>query len=323
MSDPSRKREELEGAMRAFVGRDAGSSVAADAVNEAMIRHFCAVVGDRNPVYSDPEAAARSVHGGVVAPPALLDAWTMPPYVPPWDDPDAPPVNGEQELHQLMGRHGYTGVVATDYDVAYRRYLRPGDRVHATKTIEAISPEKSTPLGVGYFIDVRWVFRDQAGEEVGTVLFRTLRYRPAQAAQPVSSDAPSAPTRLRPPLGHDNSWWWEAIERGELRIQRCSACGTLRHPPRPMCGQCQSLAWDSVVSEGAGSVYSYTVLHHPPVPGYPYPLAVGLVELDEGTRIVANVVDCEPSEVYVGMRVQARVEPVDEQMKLPLFHPVR
>ena len=91
MSAEAQRKEAFERELRAFVGRDAGSCPPPDAVNEPMIRHFCAVTGDANPIYRDPAAAKSSVHGGIVAPPAMLDAWTMPPYVPPWDDADAPP----------------------------------------------------------------------------------------------------------------------------------------------------------------------------------------------------------------------------------------
>jgi uncharacterized OB-fold protein len=160
---------------------------------------------------------------------------------------------------------------------------------------------------------------------VGTELFRVLKYRPAQPAQAVASAAaaPAKPRRLRPPRGHDNAWWWEGIERGELLIQKCSACGELRHPPRPMCGKCQSLEWETAAASGRGSVHSYTVLHHPQVPGYEYPLVVALVDLEEGTRLVANVVDCKPDAVRIGMRVACSIESVDEEMKLPVFRPAK
>ena len=321
MSEEVRKREALEREMRGYVGRTTDPLVASDLVNEPMIRHFCEVTGDENPVYRDPDFAAKSVHGGIVAPPAMIDAWTMPPYIPAWDDEAAEAPNADAALHQLMARSGYS-VVATTYDVEYARYVRLGERVTATKVIESISEEKSTPLGVGYFIDVRWTFRVD-DEEVAWLLFRTLCYKPAHAppAATAGSAAPAAPRRLRPPMGHDNSWWWEGLGRGELLIQKCSECGALRHPPRPMCPRCQSLAWGSQPSQGAGAIYSYTVMHHPPIPGYEYPFAVALIELDEGTRIVANVVGCDPSELSIGMRVQARIENVDDEMVLPMFHP--
>jgi uncharacterized OB-fold protein len=135
------------------------------------------------------------------------------------------------------------------------------------------------------------------------------------------SEAPAAAQRMRPVIGHDNKWWWDRINEGELPIQRCKGCGTLRHPPRPMCWRCQSLDWDHVAASGKGTVYSYVVVHRPPFPGYEYPLAVAVVELEEGTRIVSNLAGIDPQEVKIGMPVKVSIENVDEELKLPLFRP--
>jgi uncharacterized OB-fold protein len=126
---------------------------------------------------------------------------------------------------------------------------------------------------------------------------------------------------MRPVLGHDNKWWWERINEGELTIQRCKQCGTLRHPTRPMCWKCQSLEWDYVVASGKGSVYSYVVIHHPPFPGFEYPLIVGVIDLEEGTRLVTNIVGIDHKDVKIGMPVKLSIENVDEELKLPLFRP--
>ena len=323
MSLQARDRQALETRLRAYVGVETGPPAEApDLVNEAMIRHWCEAMGDRNPVYTDPEAAKESVHGGIVAPPTMLQAWILRGIA--MARPDAGGGDKQLELHRLLGEAGYPSVVATNCEQGYARYLRPGDRVSATTTIEAISEEKATALGVGYFIDTRTVFHDQRGDEVGWMTFRVLKFRSAQqpAAAPAEGGAPAKPRRLQAPRGHDNAWWWEAVDRGELLIQRCRDCGALRHPPRPMCGECQSLAWDSVRAEGRGSVYSYTVLHHPKFPGFEYPFAVGLIELEEGVRVVSNVVGCPPEAVRIGMPVRLSVEEVEEGMKLPLFRPV-
>ena len=126
-------REELEAEMQRYVGQEIGPEwIAADPVNEAMIRHFCAAVGDRNPVYLDPEAAARSVHGGLVAPPTMMDAWTMPGMGAAWVHTEGEPQDRQVELHRLLSEHGYTGVVATNQEQEYDRYLRPGDRIRGT-----------------------------------------------------------------------------------------------------------------------------------------------------------------------------------------------
>ena len=316
------EKAELEARLKSYVGTPTGPPFTApDAVNEAMIRHWCEAMGDRLPVYTDPAAGQKSVHGGLVAPPTMLQAWIlrgMGMATPSEEDKDA-----QLEIGRLLAEAGYPSVVATNCEQEYLRYLRPGDRVVAETVFEAISGQKATALGIGYFIDTRTTFRDQRGETVGWMSFRILRFKPNQPAQAASAQpsAPTKPRRLRPPLGHDNRWWWEGIDAGEIRIQRCKACGTLRHPPRPMCGECRSIEWDWIVSRGMGTVYSHVVMHHPPVPGYELPLSVALIELDEGTRLVANVVGCKPSEVRIGMRVHARIELADDEMKLPFFHP--
>ncbi len=155
--------------------------------------------------------------------------------------------------------------------------------------------------------------------------FRVLKFAPNEQPQATAETggAPAAPRRLRPTLAHDNVWWWEGIDRGELLIQKCSDCGELRHPARPMCGKCGSISWGSVASVGRGTVYSHVTLHHPQIPGYDFPLSVALIDLEEGTRIVSNVVGCKPEEVHIGMPVRLTIENVDEELKLPLFQPDR
>ena len=318
-------KQELEVRLQSLVGRETGPPAEGpDPVNEAMIRHWCEAMGDANPIYTDRTAAEASVHGGLVAPPTMLQAWSMRGIV--MADPTLQRESARNDqqlaLHDLLTEAGFPSVVATNSEQGYTRYLRPGDRVLSHTVIEAISGEKATALGIGYFIDTRTTFRDPHGDELGWMTFRVLKFKPHQqpaAAAPDAAAAAAKPRRLRPPLGHDNQWWWDGIAAGELRIQRCKDCGTLRHPPRPMCGKCQSIAWDWAVSKGAGSVYSYVVLHHPPVPGYEYPLPVVLVDLDEGTRLVANIAGCTPGEIRIGMRVQARIEAMDDEMKLPVF----
>jgi uncharacterized OB-fold protein len=132
---------------------------------------------------------------------------------------------------------------------------------------------------------------------------------------------PPAAQRMRPVIGHDNRVWWDRINAGELPIQRCKQCGTLRHPPRPMCWKCQSLDWENVAASGKGTVYSYVVVHRPEIPGYTYPLVVAVVELEEGTRIVSNLVGIDPTDVTIGMPVKVSIESVDATLKLPLFRP--
>lgn len=128
-------------------------------------------------------------------------------------------------------------------------------------------------------------------------------------------------SRIKPPLGHDNAWWWEMADEGKLGIQRCSNCGTLRHPPRPMCGDCRSLAWEAIEASGRGTVCSFTVLRHPQFPGYRYPLIIVLVDLAEGTRLTSQLADCDPEAVTFGMPVTMRIHEDPDGFRLPVFVP--
>ncbi|HVM40349.1 MAG TPA: MaoC family dehydratase N-terminal domain-containing protein, partial [Acidimicrobiia bacterium] len=246
-------RERLE----EFVGkRYRGPRLGLDPVNEAMIRHLCETIGDQNPVYTDAEAAAASVHGGIVAPPASLQVWTMSGFHPAVDPNDRQP-----SLTKIMTDEGYTGVVATNCEQEYRRYLRPGDHLTMVSEVEDIVGPKTTALGEGYFITTLETYTDQQGEVVGTMRFRLFRYIPAKkTSTPADAGATAGkqapPTRPRPSTNQDNQFWWDGIAAGELRIQRCASCERLRHPAQPACAACGSLEWDWIVTSGRGEVYS-------------------------------------------------------------------
>ncbi len=314
----------LEAKFAKYVGKAVGPAERSrDPVNESMIRHWCEAMGDRDPVYTDAEAAGKSVHGGIVAPPMMLQAWMLKGYEMALE---TEPEDLQEELHALFDAHGYTGVIATNCDQGYTRYLHPGDRVSSLMTIEAISEEKATAVGIGYFVETRTTFLDQNEEEIGWMTFRVLKFKP-QAGQPDAAAgddaAPPPPGRIRPPLSADVGWWWEdGIQQGKLLIQRCSACAVLRHPPRPICGECHSMDWEHVESTGVGVVHSYVIMHHPPLPGYEMPMAVGLIDLEEGTRVVAGIEGVALDQVEIGMRVQCSIEELDASgFKGPVFRP--
>jgi uncharacterized OB-fold protein len=102
----------------------------------------------------------------------------------------------------------------------------------------------------------------------------------------------------------DNEFWFAAAREGRLAIQCCGECRTLRHPPTPSCPRCRSFEWDSVESSRRCTLHSYTVIHHPPDPAFEYPLAVGLVDLEEGTRLVADIAGIPHEELEVGMELE-------------------
>jgi uncharacterized OB-fold protein len=127
--------------------------------------------------------------------------------------------------------------------------------------------------------------------------------------------------RPAPILTDDNRLFWEAAQQGRLITQRCSGCGRLRHPPRPMCPSCHSLEYDVLELAGTGVVYSYTILHHPQHPSFRYPVIAALVDLDEGVRVLSNLIDIAPSEVRIGLPVTVSFESTRDDLAVPVFAP--
>lgn len=314
------EQQAFEDRIYAYVGRQVcPPTPARDPVNAAMIRHWTEAMGDTNPAYTDPAWAAGSRRGRTIAPPAMLYVWNQEGMAAATRRPSDP----QSDLIELFNAHGFTGVLGTNVMQEYYKEVSPGDQVFMEMVIDSISERKTTGRGTGYFYETLATFTDQDGDRIGTQRFRVLKFIPRE--QPAAAGEETrlqAPTRIASPRGHDNAWWWEACDEGRLLIQKCSDCGALRHPPRPMCGRCQSTRWESLEASGRGSVHSYTVLHHPPVPGYELPLPVALIDLEEGTRLVANL-SCAPEEISIGMPVECHFEDVDEDMKLPFFRPTR
>jgi uncharacterized protein len=299
--------EEFFEHLQAFAGMEIGPPAAApEEVNVAMVRHWCEAIGDTNPAYLDTDAASASVHGGLVAPPTMLQAWVMRPF-----GVTASGENGPyHEMTALLASRGFTSVVATNSDQTYHRYLRPGDRLTMRTVIDSISPQKTTALGTGHFVTTRQDYYDDRGDLVGSMMFRIIRFRPAP--RPAVT-----PPRPRPGTTVDNQWWFDALLAGRLEIQRCSSCHRLRHPPGPMCPACHSLEWDTILASGGATVHSHVTVHHPQVPGFDYPLAVLLVDLDEGVRMVMNT-DAAGDEVSIGQTVSIEVRTFDPELALPI-----
>ena len=127
--------------------------------------------------------------------------------------------------------------------------------------------------------------------------------------------------RLAPSMTADTQFFWDGAKHNRLLIQRCGSCETLRHPPRPMCPQCHSLESDTVESSGRGTVYSYVMPQHPPLPFFDDRYIVVLVELEEGVRLVSNLVDIDADDASIGMPVRVRFDAFDDGVVLPVFVP--
>ena len=108
-------------------------------------------------------------------------------------------------------------------------------------------------------------------------------------------------------------------EEGELRYQRCAVCDTANFTPTDVCRGCSSRALDWAASPGRGSVYSWTVVRRPPGTGFGGTYAVAIVDLDEGYRMLTNLVEVEPGDIHTGMRVRADPRPGPEEPVLPFF----
>lgn len=290
--------------LQRFVGLEVGpAQPAPDAVNVPMVRHWCEAIGDDNPVYLDATAAAASVHGGLIAPPTMLQAWVMGGIRGPRRDGDSP----YEQMNRLLFARGFTSVVATNCEQTYERSLRPGDQLSMRTVIDSISPQKTTGLGTGHFVTTRQDYYDVAGELVASMLFRIIRFRPA--AKPIAR-----PLRPPPATTPDIGWWFEALNDGELRVQRCGECFALRHPPGPMCPRCHSLGWDSVLAPTNGRIHSFVVVHYPVVPAFDYPLPVLLIDLDgmPGIRMVMNSADSPPDALEIGASVRIEIRAANE-----------
>ena len=317
--------------LRQFEGMETAADVGADPVNQAMIRHWVEAMGDENPVYVDPDAAAATVHGGVIAPAVSLQAWVMRGLKP----RGAGGPSSQDNLMDLLDGAGYSSVVATNCEQEYERMVRPGDHLRTRSVLESVSEEKQTGLGIGHFVTTRIEYSTVEGELVAKMLFRILKFKPGTgrggpapaaaspaAAVPVGEEgAQPRPKRPRAAVTPDNAFWFEGAKAHTLLIQRCASCQALRHPPRPRCDRCGSYEHDALEASGKGTVYSFVVVHYPQVPAFDYPLPIGLIELEEGTRLVADLVGIAPEDVKVGMPVEVEWHDHDDDLSLPAFHP--
>jgi uncharacterized OB-fold protein len=132
----------------------------------------------------------------------------------------------------------------------------------------------------------------------------------------------SLPTRLAPSMSPDTQFFWDGVRERRLLVQRCDGCGALRHPPRPMCPTCHSLAWRAIESSGRGTILSAVVVRHPRYPWFETDPVVALVELEEGWRLVSNLLGVASVDDVMGQAVAVVYEDFDGELTLPLFRVV-
>jgi len=126
-----------------------------------------------------------------------------------------------------------------------------------------------------------------------------------------------------PNINGDNKEFWTGCKTHELRFQKCKACGHVRWPASVICPMCYSKDTEWAVAKGKGRVYSFAVYHVAYHPGFEndLPYVVADVELEEGPRLLTNIVGCRPDEVKCDMLVEVTWEDITEEFSLPKFKP--
>jgi len=139
--------------------------------------------------------------------------------------------------------------------------------------------------------------------------------------------APSTPRRFEPPVGAESAPFWDATRAGTLLLQWCTACDRAVFYPRSFCPHCGAgpavLGWRP--ASGRATVYAAVVETQPEASGAAFsggePYCVALVDLDEGVRMMTNIVGCPPADVRSGLAVEVSWEPLSDGRRLPLFRP--
>ena len=277
-----------------------------DPVNQPMIHHWVDAIGDKNPIYVDEEAAKAAGHPGIVAPPAMIQVWTMGGLGQGRSDDD--PLS---KMMNLFDDAGYVGVVATNCEQTYHRYLTPGEQLTVHAEITDVVGPKQTALGEGFFINqlITWTVPNGSADDetVAEMNWRIMKFKPRAEAKSEVPDDLDPDKLMRPASSKDTQFFWDGVNAHELRIQR-RPDGSLQHPPVPAVWKDHKegvAPSDYLVSSGNGTVYSYVVHHAPKVPGRSLPFVIALVELDEGVRMLGELRGVDPSEVQIGMPVRA------------------
>ncbi len=285
------ERVKAEGKSKPRVGRHP--------VNQPMVDHWLDAMGDKNPIYVDEESAKAAGHPGIVAPPAMIQVWTMMGLggVRTPDDPLT-------KILELFDEAGYIGVVATNCEQTYHRYLRPGEEVSVVAELTDVVGPKRTALGEGFFITqkITWQVGD---EDVAEMMWRIMKFRPADAdAGARVPDDLDADAMMRPASSRDTKFFWDGVNAHELRIQK-RPDGSLQHPPVPALWQDKEAPIEYQVASGKGTVFTFVVHRAPKVPGRTLPFVIALVELEEGVRMLGELRNVEPANVEIGMPVRA------------------
>ena len=125
--------------------------------------------------------------------------------------------------------------------------------------------------------------------------------------------------RTLPPLTPLSQPWFDGCAEGVLRLQKCSQCGNFQFYPRVICSHCGADQPDWVDASGHGTIASFSIVRRAITKAYDAPYVVALIDLDEGPRMMSNVIGCDPDAVAIGQRVSVTFEPWSEDITLPVF----
>lgn len=126
----------------------------------------------------------------------------------------------------------------------------------------------------------------------------------------------------QPDMGELGRPFWDALQQGRLSFQRCSACGHAWLPARSECPQCLGDAWQREPAQGGATLVSWVVYHQPYHPAFAQrlPYTVAVVQLDEGPRMISNIVGADPRQLRIDQRLRLRIEQ-DGELAVPRFTP--
>jgi acyl dehydratase len=228
--------------VQSLIGKPAFQrSVARDAVTASAIRSWCDAMGERNPVYLDPDAAREAGYLDVIAPPAMLQVWTMPGLEPGRPYTAGPSRDGDldESVRATLGQLGYSGTLAGSIEQGFAAALVVGDRVIADAEYIAASEEKQTHLGPGFFLTHRRTYSTADGTKVGTLTASVFHFapRPADGVAPPLAPPSTPPERAAPGT--------------PVRIEQGAECGPLLVPVTP-----------TQVMSGAAATRDFYPVHH-------------------------------------------------------------
>ena len=133
------------------------------------------------------------------------------------------------------------------------------------------------------------------------------------------------PARARPKPTPETQHYWDGAKAGELLLQACDECAHVYFPPRPFCPKCASRKVSIKKASGRGTLYSYVINHRPAAPGFTPPYAIAVVALEEGPRMMSNIIDCPqtPEALVLDMALEVAFETIDDKLTLPVFKPAK